>query len=176
MPISPDDLKEWENFKKECKSTRNCNLKNINDIGKKLIKTVKENLKHKREEISINSNFDNQEYFLLEKGTTLGIDKLSDKKLKNGNFKIDYKLDLHGMTLNEAYERLKVLFETAESKGFKCLLIVTGKGLHSKDKTIKSSITEWFSEPYFSNKIIKYIDAHKKHGGTGALYVLLKNR
>ena len=68
------------------------------------------------------------------------------------------------------------LFKHAELNNFKCLLIITGKGLHSKDKTIKTSIIEWFSEPFFANKIIKYTDANKKDGGSGALYVLLRNK
>ena len=176
MPISNDDLKEWENFAKECKKAKDNTFKNISDIGKKLIQTVKNNLKNKTEKINLNCEFEEKEYFLLEKGSTLGIDKLSDKKLRAGEFKIDYRLDLHGMTLTEAYERLKNLFEFAESRNLRCLLIITGKGLHSKDKTIKTSITDWFAEPYFSNRIIKYVDAHKKHGGSGALYVLLRNK
>ena len=55
------------------------------------------------------------------------------------------------------------------------MLIITGKGLHSNSKTIKTSIIEWFKEPYFSDRIIKYTDANIKDGGSGAIYVLLRN-
>ncbi len=176
MPIFDDDLKEWEEFKKSCKRTAKASSEKISEAGKKLIKTVKENIKKHSSEINLSATFDQKDYFLLDKGISLGIDKNSDKKLSKGKFKIDYRLDLHGMTLDQAYEKLKFLFELSENKNFKCLLIITGKGLHSKDKTIKSSIIEWFAEPRFANKIIKYVDAHVKDGGSGALYVLLRNK
>lgn len=148
----------------------------ISETGKRVIRTVKQSIKNRP---SLPVKFDNIEQeengdFVMKKGATLGIDGLSDRKLSRGEYKIDYKLDLHGLTLDEAYNKIRWLFEKAYLEKYRCLLIVTGKGLHSKDKTIKSSLEDWFREPFFANRIIKYVDAHLSHGGGGAVYVLLR--
>ena len=119
----------------------------------------------------INSSIYN---YSIEKGKSVGIDNKSDILLSKGKYKIDYKLDLHGLRLEEAYNKIYKLFELSYINHYRCLLIITGKGLHSTGITIKESLINWFKQPFFSNKIIKYIDATKKDGGTGAVYVLLR--
>ncbi|HSQ97191.1 MAG TPA: Smr/MutS family protein [Rickettsiales bacterium] len=173
--FSKEDLEEWNNFKKKCRKSNNVDFSNITQNGKALLDKVKKSLKNK-EVYSTNNESDvtSSNGFVLEKDSSLGIDSNSDRKLIQGKYQIDYSVDLHGFTINEAYLRIKSLFEKARVNNYKCILIITGKGLHSKDKTIKSSVIEWFKEPYFSSKIIKYTDAHKMHGGSGALYVLLR--
>ena len=114
---------------------------------------------------------------VITKNNTLGIDKKTDKKLVSGNYHIDYKLDLHNLSFDSAYEKLFNLFELSIIYKYRCLLIITGKGIHSKNsETIKSLIQVWLKQPYFSNKIIKYTDATLKHGGSGAIYILLKKK
>ena len=174
--LSKEDLDSWNNFKKKCKkSTKDVNFASLTDNGKTLLSSVKKSLKNReKENFKGNLASDTISDFLLEKDTSLGIDWNSDKKLIQGKYNIDYKIDLHGLTLNEAYNKIRLLFNKAEINNYRCLLIITGKGLHSQNQTIKYSIIEWFKEPYFANKIIKYTDAQKIHGGTGAIYVLLK--
>ena len=171
MSLSKEDLKLLNDFENNYKKTLRDKKNIFSEETKNLLKKVKE-----KQNILNFSNGNFKDYnFSLKKDTTLGIDKNSDKKLSSGKYKIDYKLDLHGETLDSAYNKVKLLFEKAELNNYRCLLIITGKGLHSQNKTIKSSITEWFMEPYFANRIIKYTDAHIKDGGSGALYVLLRN-
>lgn len=171
MSLSKEDLKLLNDFENNYKKTLRDKKNIFSEETKNLLKKVKE-----KQNILNFSNGNFKDYnFSLRKDTTLGIDKNSDKKLSSGKYKIDYKLDLHGETLDSAYNKVKLLFEKAELNNYRCLLIITGKGLHSQNKTIKSSITEWFMEPYFANRIIKYTDAHIKDGGSGALYVLLRN-
>ncbi len=172
--LSKEDLESWNNFKKKCKKTKGVDLFNLSIKGKTLLNDIKKSLKDKKNEGFEGDFAPITNDFLLKKNNTLGIDWKSDKKLSQGKYKIDYKVDLHGMTLNEAYNQLKLVFNKAEINNYRCLLIITGKGLHSQNQTIKNSISEWFKESYFSNKIIKYIDAQKMHGGSGAIYVLLK--
>jgi DNA-nicking Smr family endonuclease len=87
---------------------------------------------------------------------------------------IDARLDLHGFTIDEAYNKVVGFIDNCVERELRFLLIITGKGLHSKTATIKESLTVWFQQPYFANRIIKYTDAQAKHGGNGAVYVLLK--
>ena len=176
MAIGKDDLKLWEDFKSNLEKSKKVGNGRISETGKKIIRLIKENMKNRKcDDVAIGT-FDDGSDFVLEKGKSLGIDRMSDRKLSQGKFKIDYRLDLHGSTLEQAYGKIKNLFERADLNNYKCLLIITGKGLHSTDRTIKNSISDWFKEPYFSSRIIKYIDANATHGGSGAIYVLLKNR
>lgn len=176
MGIEKDDMKLWEDFKTNIEKSKIVDNGRISETGKKIIRLVKENIKNRKCDDRSDELFDFDSNFILEKGKTLGIDRLSDKRLSQGKFKIDYRLDLHGSTLQQSYNKIKSLFERADLNNYKCLLIITGKGIHSTDKTIKNSISDWFKEPFFSNRIIKYIDASLTHGGSGAIYVLLKNR
>ena len=172
--ISKEDLDTWNNFKKKCVKTRGVKYSELTNNGKILLETVKKSLKN---ECNININntvLNTTSKFTLEKDKSLGIDWNSDRKLIQGKYEIDYRVDLHGLTIDEAYNKVKLLFDRAELNNYRCLLIITGKGLHSRNQTIKQSIIEWFKEPYFSNKIIKYTDAQKIHGGSGAIYVLIK--
>jgi len=112
----------------------------------------------------------------MQKGETLVIDYNSNKKLVQGEYPIDFTLDLHGYHLQDAYDALVEAIEFGHSGGMRCLLIITGKGLHSNGdgQTLREQVPVWLSNNRLSSKIIKYTNAHKKHGGEGALYVLLK--
>ncbi|MBR2141049.1 MAG: Smr/MutS family protein [Rickettsiales bacterium] len=113
---------------------------------------------------------------VIKKGESLGIDRGLDKKLKNGDFSIDLKVDFHGMTLDEAFEHLIYVVNYAYNNGLRFLLLITGKGSGTKDgrETIKSMMEHWFIHKDIVGKVIKYVDAKHKDGGTGALYVLIK--
>lgn len=169
-------MEDWENFIKYCEKEKALKQSELTEKGKKLLNKIKISRKNKENDFKIiNQNLDfNSENIVIGKNETLGIDGRSDKKLRVGKYHIDYTLDLHGFTLDEAYLKVKQTFEIAISKNYRCLLIITGKGLHSQSKTIKISLEEWLKEPFFSNKIIKWTDAQQKDGGTGAVYVLLK--
>ena len=114
-------------------------------------------------------------------------DKLPNKDLKNKeNKKFKTKsIDLHGYTL----EKANVIVESFINKNFKegtnKLIIVTGKGLHSKNEAdpfvskdlsiLKYSVPEFIkNNEELMNKIINIREANVKDGGSGAFYVYLK--
>ncbi len=177
MTLSSSDLKLLEIFTSKYEEQKKEITNNSNNNKKEILNTIKENKIKSQDvlDIVIHSKNINSDY-IIKKNSTLGIDRNSDKKLSRGEYKIDYRLDLHGETLETAYNKVKSLFELALLNEYRCLLIITGKGLRSNNITIKESIVKWFKEPFFSNNIIKYIDANKKDGGSGALYILLKNK
>jgi DNA-nicking Smr family endonuclease len=86
------------------------------------------------------------------------------------------KVDFHGLTLDRARDLLAKSITYAHSRGFRCMLVITGKGRNTEPDrvSIKSQIEEWLRAPALSSKIIKYVDAITRHGGTGALYIFLK--
>ncbi|MDR2077786.1 MAG: Smr/MutS family protein [Rickettsiales bacterium] len=114
--------------------------------------------------------------FKLEKNKSLGIDGNTDKKLRAGKIKIDMKIDFHGLTSERALDMLVDSVDSAYRIGLKCILVVTGKGTNtSLGKTsIKSQLEKWMQIPAVSSRVIKYVDAQQRHGGKGAVYILLK--
>ena len=97
------------------------------------------------------------------------------------------KIDLHGYSLNDANLKVKKFLMKSFEKGYRKILIVTGKGSRSKVSTnpyisekfgvLKNSIPEFIRNDENLNKIVfKITIADKKHGGDGALYIFLKNK
>ena len=97
-----------------------------------------------------------------------------------------FKFDLHGFTLDEANTKVKDIIEYCSKNKFKELLLITGKGIHSKtDEDIyiskdlgklKYSVPEFLRTNSELNKLILSInDAESKDGGKGAIIIKLKN-
>ena len=111
-----------------------------------------------------------------------------NKDLKKGRIRIDRRLDLHGYTILEAYEKFKDEVIKLYNKNKRCMLVITGKGVHLKIKEsteenpklfhgkIKKSIIDWIREDQFKNYILTYQDAGFDHGGDGALFVYLRRK
>jgi DNA-nicking Smr family endonuclease len=109
-------------------------------------------------------------------------DDLISKEIKVRSIK---KLDLHGTSLNEANKKVEKFIIESFVQGYKKVLIITGKGSRSKVNenpyvsekfgVLKNSIPEFIKENNILNqKVIKILKADNKHGGDGAIYVLLK--
>ena len=107
---------------------------------------------------------------------------LSSEKIK---IKKTIRFDFHGYSLDEANKKIKDLIFNAYNKGINRLIIVTGKGLHSKNDRdpyvskdlgiLKYSIPEYIKN---DNELMKMInsfqDADIEDGGSGAFYINLK--
>ena len=96
------------------------------------------------------------------------------------------KLDLHGSSLVEANERVKNFIIESFNSGYKKLLVITGKGLRSKFSgnpylsetlsTLKYAVPEYIrNDESLNKKITRISEADLKDGGTGAIYIFLKN-
>ena len=96
------------------------------------------------------------------------------KKLKNGEYREADFIDLHGKTIEEAYEVTRRYILYSRRQGYRCILIIHGKGEreHLKRKaTLKSYLAHWLKQ---MPEVIAYHSAPEWKGGTGALYVILK--
>ena len=104
---------------------------------------------------------------------------------KNTQRKERYKFDLHGYTLHEANNKAKELLEHCVKNNYQELLLITGKGLHSKSEDIylsknsgklRYSIPNYLSENVKIKEFISSITvAEKKDGGEGALIIKIKS-
>jgi len=63
-----------------------------------------------------------------------GIDRREIRKLKNGEYIVRARRDLHGMTGPEALAGVRSFIENSRHRGYRCICIIHGRGLHSKDQ------------------------------------------
>jgi len=94
------------------------------------------------------------------------------RRLKRGQIPLDETLDLHGLTADEASVRLGEFLHYAHQRGQRALLIVHGKGQGSGrgGPRLKTLLNRWLR---LRAEVIAFCTAQPRHGGTGALYVLL---
>lgn len=111
-----------------------------------------------------------------------------DKELKTKNsdtISHRFRFDLHGYTLLDANQKIRELIINCQEKGFKEILLITGKGLHSntdqdtyvskKLSKLKFSIPEYInSNSELSDKIYSIEQASLIDGGEGAIIIKLK--
>lgn len=102
-----------------------------------------------------------------------GVQPNTLKKLRQGKLPLESELDLHGMTVEQARAALdRFLLECLEF-GYRCICIVHGKGYSSPGNraVIKPMLNRWLRE---AGEVLAFHSALPKHGGSGAVYVLLK--
>ena len=95
------------------------------------------------------------------------------KKLRKGQLTWSKRLDLHGQTIEHAKDALRDFIVTSYESNQRCLLIIHGKGGYLNDVSLlKSYVNHWLKQ---IDWVLAFHSACPKDGGTGALYVLLKN-
>ncbi len=101
-----------------------------------------------------------------------------DRRLGRGLVAPDAMLDLHGHNLATAYDLLDRRLEQAIDSGARLLLLVTGKPPGSerpaKRGAIRAAVGDWLHASRHSGRIAAVRNAHPRHGGTGALYIVLR--
>jgi DNA-nicking Smr family endonuclease len=118
---------------------------------------------------------------------TPGLDARSAERLKRGQLPIEDRLDLHGMTQEAAHAALDAFIGTAYATGKRAVLIITGKGLRPRDDVddpwrygaggvLKSMTPRWLNEAPNRARVLAFTDAQPRHGGGGALYVLIRRQ
>jgi DNA-nicking Smr family endonuclease len=102
-----------------------------------------------------------------------GIQQTVLRKFRRGQYAIEAELDLHGHTVPEARERLAAFLHAARTNGKRCVRIIHGKGLSSAGKlpVLKVKVNGWLRQ---RDEVLAFASARPFHGGTGAVYVLLK--
>ena len=112
----------------------------------------------------------------LDNRGPVDIDRRSWERLKRGQVTIDKKLDLHGRTQIEAHVALNRFLSMASAAGLRCVLVVTGKGGIDGRGILRQLVPRWLGEADNRGTVLTYCPAQPRHGGEGALYVLLKRR
>jgi len=95
----------------------------------------------------------------------------------------DFTLDLHGHTLDAAHARLLHGLSQAKAMGARLVLVITGRPrpADAADRgqrrgAIRAKLLDWLAHSDHAPDIAAIRGAHQRHGGAGALYVVLKRR
>ena len=104
-----------------------------------------------------------------------------DKKLSRGVVQPDATVDLHGHNLATAYDLLDRQLDRAIAHGARVLLLVTGKPPTDDRRpvgrgAIRAAVGDWLAASRHAGDIAAVRGAHPRHGGSGALYIVLRRR
>jgi DNA-nicking Smr family endonuclease len=111
-------------------------------------------------------------------GSTL--DASWDRRLRSGAVEPDRVLDLHGLTLDGAWEAIDRGLEQAIERGNRVVLLITGHHRPGDPPVqrgkIRAAVHDWLAASRHAGSIAAVRGAHRRHGGGGSLYLVLRRR
>jgi len=96
-------------------------------------------------------------------------------RLARGRDSLVARIDLHGMTQDAARAALAGFIRRSVDDGWRAALVITGKGV-SGDGVLRRRVPDWLAEAPIREHVAGVSEAHRRHGGEGALYVALKRK
>jgi len=110
-----------------------------------------------------------------------GLDSHWDRRIRAGALEPDFTLDLHGHTLDTAHTRLMDGLTQARAMDARVVLLIAGKSrpVEHADRAdrrgaIRAKVLDWLAASSHAPAIAAIRKAHMRHGGEGALYVVLR--
>lgn len=101
-----------------------------------------------------------------------------DRKLGSGAVEPDRVLDLHGHNLDSAWSAIDQALERAIASGDRVLLLITGHARAGDPPVqrgrIRAAVHDWLAASRHSGRIAAVRAAHRRHGGGGSLYIVLR--
>lgn len=94
-------------------------------------------------------------------------------KLRRGEYSVDAEIDLHGLNASQAKNTLREFIADSVARNMHCVRVIHGKGRRSgpRGPVLKSIVNHWLQR---SNDVLAFGSARAVDGGSGALYVLLR--
>jgi DNA-nicking Smr family endonuclease len=116
---------------------------------------------------------DTEEYI---EASVAGLDRNVVRKLRRGEYALQAHIDLHGLNRDEARVKVDAFIRRMQAEGKRCVLIVHGRGLGSKDNipVLKTKLAAWLTRGAMGRRVLAFSSARPSDGGTGAVYVLLR--
>jgi len=112
------------------------------------------------------------------------LDRQTARRLEGGRLAVEARLDLHGMRQRDAHAALRKFLKSAQSKDYRHVLVITGKGAPADDSrpfyqadergVLRQAVPHWLSQPDLAHVVVSYSEAPRRLGGEGALYVRLR--
>ena len=108
-------------------------------------------------------------------GDKSGIDRSSARRLQRGQLLIEDRLDLHGLSQEQAHKKLNAFIGRAVQENLRNVLIITGKGRDGHG-ILRHKVPEWLKDAPLCHHVNAISYAQPKDGGKGALYIRLKRQ
>lgn len=110
------------------------------------------------------------------------MDKKAYGRMSRGKLAPEGRIDLHGMTLDQAHPALIGFVMRSYTEGKRLVLVITGKGKSKRDDgpipvrrgVLKHQVPQWLQMAPLRSVVMEVREAHLKHGGTGAYYVYMR--
>lgn len=101
-----------------------------------------------------------------------------DRRLGSGRVAPDRTIDLHGHSLDRAWQAIDHGLERAIAAGDRVLLLITGHQRQGEPPLergrIRAAVNDWLAASRHSSRIAAVRGAHRRHGGGGSLYIILR--
>ncbi len=111
---------------------------------------------------------------------TATLDGSWDKGLRSGSISPDRTLDLHGHHLDGAWSAIDYMLERAIAAGDRVVLLITGHERRGEPPVvrgrIRAAVHDWLASSRHAGHIAAVRAAHRRHGGGGSLYIILRRR
>lgn len=111
------------------------------------------------------------------------LDSAWERRIRGGSLAPEMTIDLHGHSLAAAHARLNHALSAAIARDMRVILVVTGKPPKSSDGgggsrrgAIRAEIGQWIGSSPYAASVASVRIAHKRHGGEGALYIILRRK
>lgn len=109
-------------------------------------------------------------------------DRKLHQRLRRGKLVPEARIDLHGMTLEQAHPALIGFIQSAQARGQRLVLIITGKGRPDEDAgpiprrqgILRNQVPMWLRMAPLAPLVLQVQTAHQRHGGIGAYYIHLR--
>lgn len=96
------------------------------------------------------------------------------QRVARGRDEIDGRLDLHGLTQAEAHDALLRFLHMAQVRGARLVMVITGKGRGGEMGVLRRQVPLWLALAEFRTLVVGFEEAHRTHGGAGALYLRVR--
>lgn len=118
-----------------------------------------------------------------------GIDGNTAERLRRGLLEPQARIDLHGLSERAAHAALATFVRSARTRKLRLVLVVTGKGGSARADSqepfdlgldmqmrgvLRMMTPRWLRETGLADLVADVREAHRRHGGAGALYVYLR--
>jgi DNA-nicking Smr family endonuclease len=111
-------------------------------------------------------------------GAAFGVAHDLLRSLARGEIVPEAELNLHHLTADTAAHQAERFIEQSVAKGRRCVLLIHGRGLHSGPggPALRPALVEFLSRRPLAQHVLAFTSAPPRHGGAGALLVLLRHR
>lgn len=175
-PPSDDDLllfrKHIGSVRRVRQTTIEPERKQLHPVPRKTIEDEQQVLRDMLSDVFPSDEIETGEELLFARP---GVQHRVLRKLRRGQFSIRAELDLHGMTVPMARQALSTFLQRCRGDNQCCVRIIHGKGHRSNHRgpVLKTAVQGWLPQ---RDEVLAFCSAVPAHGGTGAVYVLLKRR